>query len=340
MASELLVSGLTTGSVAYALIRNLTGSVYSSVGPAFEAQNGANLANYARTLTENGTTGVFFGDFPALAAGRYHVEYRLRAGGSPAWTDSVIGFESLDWSGTAIIGVGAGGSAPTAEAVAQAVWEYVPQELAPTPNTLEAGELLVMASAADAAPTAGAIADAVWDEARSGHVADGSFGRALAGYDSTARAGTATTIQLASAETAIPTNRSIHLVDGTGAGQSRIVTGYDGGTKTATVHLAWTTNPDATTKYYLGDVVQGGAMTVSDKTGFKLAADGVDLVVIETGVNLRQGQSAILAAAAGLLSGAGTGTITIKGGNVATTRIVATTDDSGNRSAVTLILPS
>src|SRR5207237_262651 len=47
----------------------------------------------------------------------------------------------------------------------------------------------------------------------------------------------------------------------------------------------------------------------------------------------------ILAAAAGVLSGAGTGTMVVKGGNVSTTRIVASTDHAGNRYAVTLTLP-
>lgn len=81
-------------------------------------------------------------------------------------------------------------------------------------------------------------------------------------------------------------------------------------------------------------------VTVSDKTGFILAAAGLDQIPIETGVNARQALSPILAACAGVVSGAGTGSITIKGGNVATTRIVATTDNSGNRSAVGLTLPA
>jgi hypothetical protein len=79
--------------------------------------------------------------------------------------------------------------------------------------------------------------------------------------------------------------------------------------------------------------------TVSDKTGYSLAAAGLDAVMVEAGVNARQALSPILAAAAGVLSGAGSGTIIIKGGNVATTRITASTDASGNRSSVTLNLP-
>lgn len=71
-----------------------------------------------------------------------------------------------------------------------------------------------------------------------------------------------------------------------------------------------------------------------------LAAAGLDSIVIETGVNARQALSPILAACAGVLSGANTGTVVINGGNVSTTRVTAITDTVGNRTSVTLNLPS
>lgn len=71
-----------------------------------------------------------------------------------------------------------------------------------------------------------------------------------------------------------------------------------------------------------------------------LAAAGLDAVAVESGVNARQALSPILAAAAGVLSGAGTGTIVVKGGNVATTRITSTSDVLGNRLTSTLNLPA
>ena len=79
---------------------------------------------------------------------------------------------------------------------------------------------------------------------------------------------------------------------------------------------------------------------INTLAGYKLASDGLDSITVETGVNARQALSPILAASAGVLSGAGTGTIVIKGGNVATTRITASTDADGNRTAVTLSLPT
>lgn len=57
---------------------------------------------------------------------------------------------------------------------------------------------------------------------------------------------------------------------------------------------------------------------------------------IETGETPRMAWRHALAAMAGVLSGAATTTVVIKGAGVATTRITATVDADGNRSAVTL----
>jgi hypothetical protein len=78
----------------------------------------------------------------------------------------------------------------------------------------------------------------------------------------------------------------------------------------------------------------------NDKAGYALSPAGLDAVQVEAGVNARQALSPILAASAGVLLGAGTGTIVIKGGNVAVTRITASTDNAGNRTAVVLSLPT
>jgi hypothetical protein len=91
----------------------------------------------------------------------------------------------------------------------------------------------------------------------------------------------------------------------------------------------------------LDDTGASGVVIASgSKSGYVLASTGLDSVVIETGCTARQALSVIAAATAGQVSGAGTGTVTIKGAGVATTRVVATTDADGNRSVVTLSLPS
>lgn len=100
------------------------------------------------------------------------------------------------------------------------------------------------------APTAGEVADAVWDEARTDHVTAGSFGQLgqLLLRAATAQAGTASTITLdasASATNDLYKYDQINIVGGTGAGQSRQITGYVGSSKVATVGVNWTTNPSS-----------------------------------------------------------------------------------------------
>jgi hypothetical protein len=81
-------------------------------------------------------------------------------------------------------------------------------------------------------------------------------GAAVASYTGTAQAGAASTITLQSDE---PTTadlykgRAIEIVDGTGAGQGRFITGYSTG-RVATVNTPWVINPDNTSKYSIFDV--------------------------------------------------------------------------------------
>lgn len=77
-----------------------------------------------------------------------------------------------------------------------------------------------------------------------------------------------------------------------------------------------------------------------DKSGYLLAPAGLDAIEVEPGINARQAMSPMLAALGGVVSGAGTGTITFRGANSMTTRITAVTDAEGNRSVVTLVLPT
>lgn len=87
--------------------------------------------------------------------------------------------------------------------------------------------------------------------------------------------------------------------------------------------------------------VTATSVTVSDKTGFKLASDGLDAVTVETGLNARQALSIIASATGGVLAGAGTTEITIAAAGVpATNRITATVTAAGNRTAVTLAPPA
>ena len=71
-----------------------------------------------------------------------------------------------------------------------------------------------------------------------------------------------------------------------------------------------------------------------------LAANGLDAVIVEAGINMRQAQALTLAAAAGVVSGAATNAITIKGAGNNTTRISGVVDADGDRPSVTLTPPA
>ena len=96
---------------------------------------------------------------------------------------------------------------------------------------------------------------AVWDESISSHTTSGTFGQRLQDVRSgTAQAGAAGTITLdagASATNSFYNNCLIYLTGGTGAGQSRFVTGYVGATKVATVNDNWVVNPDNTSVFVI-----------------------------------------------------------------------------------------
>lgn len=103
--------------------------------------------------------------------------------------------------------------------------------------------------------------DDTWDEniTAGNHNVAGSAARfvregseAAAGITDDAQAGAAGTITLAAGASAtdnIYNGERISILEGTGAGQSRIITAYNGTTKVATVNRNWTTNPDSTSKY-------------------------------------------------------------------------------------------
>lgn len=68
----------------------------------------------------------------------------------------------------------------------------------------------------------------------------------------TAQAGASGTITLrsgASATSSLYKYLVVRIYGGTGAGQARVITAYNGGTKVATVDTSWTTSPDATSTY-------------------------------------------------------------------------------------------
>lgn len=130
-----------------------------------------------------------------------------------------------------------------------------------TVNGLAANTITATSIASDAITAAkvasdvsAEIADGVWDEAASGHTTAGTYGQALNIIRAdTATAGTGTTITLdvsASAVDDFYKNDLIFITGGTGIGQARVITGYVGLVKTATVDT-WATNPDNTSVFVI-----------------------------------------------------------------------------------------
>ncbi len=104
--------------------------------------------------------------------------------------------------------------------------------------------------------------------------------------------------------------------------------------------IDWANVGSPTTVVGLTNTTVGTTTVVTTKTGYSLAAAGLDSVVVEVGLNARQALSINAAANGGKISGAATTEVVILGAGVATTRITATVDSSGNRSAVTLAPPA
>lgn len=155
----------------------------------------------------------------------------------------------------------------------------------------------------DALPTAAQIADAVFDEPRADHVAAGSFGQSFQVVRSgTAQAGAASTITLdtgASAINSFYNNTIIHIVTGTGAGQSRRVSGYVGATKVATVANNWQTNPDVTSVFVIrpGGQVSSSVTSASLQSGLDAYTNKNDWKAtgFATPTNVTNAQTAIIA---------------------------------------------
>jgi len=182
-----------------------------------------------------------------------------------------------------------------------------------------------------------------------------------------AQAGGANTITLAVAgSSAIDDTykgETIWIASGTGAGQARVITAYNGTTKVATVSPNWVTNPAAASGYVIfaagsmSGIVPGAitsaafaagaidaAAIAADAIGAsELATDAVTEIVnalnaaiIEGSLTLKDVLRLILAAETGKSSGGGTTSVAFRDNADTKNRISATVTSVGNRTAVTL----
>lgn len=93
-----------------------------------------------------------------------------------------------------------------------------------------------------------------------------------------AQAGASGTITLGAAASStddIYNNYEVRIVGGTGQGQTRTVSDYDGTTKVATVSSNWDIAPDTTSRYVVGGVVQAATSTTATLAGAESSTDDV-----------------------------------------------------------------
>jgi hypothetical protein len=104
MASELKTQ-FASGQTVYAVVLNGAGRAWRTDSSVFELPTAGEWADYAVTMTEQSTTGVYEGSFPTAitAAGAYPILFRQQSGGSPAATDQNSGMLGglVFWTGAA-----------------------------------------------------------------------------------------------------------------------------------------------------------------------------------------------------------------------------------------------
>lgn len=98
--------------------------------------------------------------------------------------------------------------------------------------------------------------------------------RDAADESGTAQAGGASTITLASDESAVDdayNGKTIAITGGTGSGQEKTISDYVGSTKVATVDSAWSTQPDNTSTYEIyGQPLQTGSGNTASTAAFDI----------------------------------------------------------------------
>lgn len=176
-----------------------------------------------------------------------------------------------------------------------------------------------------------------WGVSLPGSYSAGTAGYIVGGSDptiETAQGATSTTLTLQAGTAftslpAAPAEAWITITSGPGAGTSARVLGLATGVVTV---ASWPKGqPTSSSRYQI---------TATPDGRVKLAPDGLDSVTLETGINARQGLTVILATAAGVVSGADTGSVVIKGAGVSATRVAATCDQWGNRTSPVLTPPA
>lgn len=266
---------------------------------------GIDWANVGSPTTTLGLTGTTISTAQAVASVSGNVGGSVGSVASGGITSASFASAAITATAIATDALGAAELASDSVAeIADAVWDEL---LSGHAGAGSAGLALSTASSGGVDPSV--LADAVWDEALSGHATAGSAGATLSGASTLTQANIRTAVGLASANLDTQLAAIDDFLD----------------TEIAAIKAKTDNLPAAPAA--TGDIptAAANAAALLDLT------DGV-----ETGYTVRQALRLTLAALVGKLSGAGTTTITIRNVIDAKSRIIATVDSDGNRSALTL----
>ncbi len=243
---------------------------------------------------------------------------------------------------------------PTTGAIADAVWDEAQSGHA-TAGTFGSYLDASVSGVSTGGVSAADIADAVWDEALSGHVSAGSAGKALADTETdaaSAASGVAglndpTAAQVASAVRSELTTElgrvdaSISSREASGAAAAAAA----GLNDPTAAQVATAVRSELSTEMGRIDAAvssrsaAGDAMTLTAGERTSVATALLDLAnAVETGITTREALRAMLAVLAGKVSGMDSNVPVFRSADDTANRVSATTDSSGNRSAVTLNL--
>lgn len=104
------IQGVSSAGTLYARILDGNGRAWNTTTEAFETYAAANYGNYDITMTEQGNSGVYVGDFPTAieTSGTFTYYVYLQSGGSPVEGDNVVNSGYVDWTGSGVASSGAG----------------------------------------------------------------------------------------------------------------------------------------------------------------------------------------------------------------------------------------
>lgn len=182
------------------------------------------------------------------------------------------------------------------------------------------------------------LVDLIWDEVMTGHTTNQSAGKILKGIsegwlsaegtvnDASATA-TSFITDLTNVTTSFYSDATLVFITGSLKGQARVISSYNGTTKTVTFDEAFSLTPSDTDGFI---ILATHTHTVSEMASAVLSS------VIEGTTTLKQSIQLSNAALAGKLSGGGSTSIAIRDLADSKDRITAAVDADGNRSTVTV----